>query len=162
MFQIEFVYEYILLVIDIINKMYLTLSQQKFVPNQTTCRGALNQVAFYGDPLYIATDLSHFVYQNVRHPIVLKGVYDDMGIHNSNAISGRKGRIDSHFRQYIYDVMNILEPIYFIIVQTKDNNTYLHNKYEFAYVTYMGMRFEPVNHIPNDYRPLNTWICTPP
>lgn len=126
--------------------MYQKLTQQKFVPPQLlncSFNNSLDCVVEYGEPLYLSIDLTHFFHQDHRYEINLHHVTTEIGIHNSNAVRGMKGRINSHIRTFIYDIINDPNKIYFNIVQTKDNNIYLHNKYEFSYVTFMGMRFEP-------------------
>mgnify|MGYP003441452880 CR=1 FL=1 len=137
---------------------YLVLSQQRFNPN---CIGGelrgcntfvgvregphtgLNQNLFYGKPLYLPLDMTHFIYDGTKYNINLKSIQQYMAKHRTNAEAGVRNITDAHFRKYIYDV-DIPEELYFEVIQVKDNNTYLHNKFEFEYVTFQGMRFEMI------------------
>lgn len=133
---------------------YLVLAQQKFNPN---CIGTttgkcmpfgftntdLKQNLFYGDPLYLATDMTHIIYKGTRFNISLKSIHHFMGKHRTNAEAGVRNIVDAHFREYMYDV-DVPQELYLTVVQVKDNNTYLHNKFEFDHVTFEGMRFEMI------------------
>jgi hypothetical protein len=126
----------------------------------------LNQNLFYNEPLYLSIDLTHFLFKGIRYNIRLKSIQKLMAKHHTNAEAGTKNIVDAHFKKYIYDV-DVLESFrpkvgtdlgyprmerpapprvpeeqYFVIVQVKDNNTYLHNRFEFNHVVFEGMRFE--------------------
>src|ERR1700733_5602100 len=103
---------------------YLVLSQQRFNPNG--CHG--NEIIYYGKLLYLSEDLKYFIYNGKHYDIKYTGMEQKNGIHKSNAISGKRGS----------------ENVEFLIVQTNDINTYLHNKFEFTFVQYFGMRFEMI------------------
>lgn len=131
---------------------YLVLAQQKFNPNCTgTATGRcmpfgftnndLKQNKFYGQPLYLATDMTHILYKGTKYNITLKSIRHSMAKHRTNAEAGTKNIVDAHFREYIYDI-DIPQESYLTVVQVKDNNTYLHNKFEFDHVKFEGMRFE--------------------
>lgn len=132
--------------------MYLVLSQQKFSPNcvsgqNTTCNNwgphkEYNQNLFYGLPLYLSLDMTHFIYDNVKYIIKLKNIEQIMAKHHTNAESGIKNIIDAHFKRFIYDINNISDERYFVVTQINDNNIYLHDKYEFNHVSFNDMRFE--------------------
>lgn len=120
---------------------YLVLMQQKFSPGAGSCHPP--RVVFYGDMLYLSIDLTHFIYRGVVYPIKINKAEVGRGLLESNARSGIKGPVNADFKVYIYDI-GVPEKIYLKIVQTKDVNTYLHNRYELAYVEFAGMRFEMV------------------
>jgi len=133
---------------------YLVLAQQKFNPN---CIGTssgnctrfgsenpdLNQNLFYGQTLYLAIDMSHIIYKGTKITISLKSIQHFMGKHRTRAEAGVRNIVDAHFRKYIYDIDGPQES-YLTVVQVKDNNIYLHNKFEFDHVTFEGMRFEMI------------------
>jgi len=121
--------------------MYLVLSQQKFSPGTGSCHSA--RVVYYGDLLYLAEDLTHFIYRGYKCNIRYLYYEETMGQLQSSARSARRGLVNSYIKKYIYDI-DTPSKLYFVIIQTKDVNTYLHNKYEFNYVTFGGMRFEMV------------------
>lgn len=120
---------------------YLALMQQKYSPGAGGCHSP--RIVFYGDILYLSIDLSHFVYKGEYYEIKFKKMTESRGVLQSNARGGLKGPVNVDFRKFIYDI-DIPEQMYLTIVQTKDVNTYLHNKYEFTYVTFAGMRFEMI------------------
>lgn len=130
---------------------YLVLSQQRYNPNCVDgplhkCNtfdphAGLNQNLFYNEPLYLSVDLTHFLFKGVRYNIRLKSIQKLMAKHHTNAEAGTKNIIDAHFKKYVYDI-DVPEELYFVIVQVKDNNAYLHNKFEFNHVVFEGMRFE--------------------
>lgn len=121
--------------------MYLLLSQQKFSPGTGSCHAA--QIVYYGDILYLSEDLSHFIYQGKRYNIKFRRMSQEFDSIDTNAISARRGKINADIKKYYYDT-NSSQPLPLIIIQTKDVNTYLHNVYEFTYVTFAGMRFEMI------------------
>jgi hypothetical protein len=121
--------------------MYLVLMQQKFSPG--TGSGHSPRNVYYGDPLFLSEDLSYFVYLGKTYNIKLNRIEEEVGVFQSNAISARKGRYNMRVKKYIYDI-DIPEKLYFVIYQTKDENVYLHNIYEFSHVTFAGMRFEMI------------------
>ena len=120
---------------------YLVLMQQKFSPGTGSCHSA--RTVYYGDPLYLSIDLTHFVYRETTYYVKFNRIDEERGVHQSTARSGRKWPANVDFRKYIYDI-GIPEKLYLTIVQIKDVNIYLHNRYEFTYITFAGMRFEIV------------------
>ena len=121
--------------------MYLVLSQQRFVPGTSCCQSA--RIVYYGDFLYLSEDLTHFIYKSTKYNIKLLHMDKGSDVQQSNARSARRGRINVYYKKYVYDI-NVPEKKYFVIVQTKDVNPYLHNTYEIDHVTYNGMRFEMI------------------
>uniref|UniRef100_A0A6C0LVP8 Uncharacterized protein n=1 Tax=viral metagenome TaxID=1070528 RepID=A0A6C0LVP8_9ZZZZ len=119
---------------------YLVLSQQRFNPNG--CHG--NEIIYYGKLLYLSEDLKYFIYNGKHYDIKYTGMEQKNGIHQSNAISGKRGFVNVKFRIFKYSISNTFENVEFLIVQTNDINTYLHNKFEFTFVQYFGMRFEMI------------------
>ena len=119
-------------------KSYLILIQQKFNTRSEVCGASMIQ--YYGDPLYLAEDMSHFIYRRTRYPLKYKGVNESTGIRPDIAREGRLGKINVYFKKYYYQT----KKGWFVAVQTKNINPYLHNKFEFNYVIFDDMRFELV------------------
>jgi hypothetical protein len=125
--------------------MYLILFQQKLNPGE--CYST--QIIYYGDPLYLSEDLTHFIYKNKIYQIKYLYTEKNIGVSKNSAYSGRRGLTNANVKKHIYDIDVSAtdgefksEQIYFIIVQTSDVNIYLHNKFEFSHIIFSGMRFE--------------------
>ena len=118
--------------------MYLILIQQKF--NTRSDVGGPSTIQYYGDSLYLATDMSHFIYRNVRYQLKYLGKRESSGIRPEIGREGRRGSINVYFKKYFYQTSSK----YFIAIQTKDVNPYIHNEFEFNYVIFDDMRFELV------------------
>lgn len=120
---------------------YLLLMQQKFSPGAGSCHPP--RKVYYGDILYLSIDMTHFVYKGKIYEIWFKGMEESRGIYQGMALHARKGPYNVDFRKFIYDI-NIPQKLYLTMVQINDVNRYLHNKYEFTYADFAGMRFEMI------------------
>lgn len=119
--------------------IYTVLSQQKFIPNMCT----VNNVQIYGKKLYLAEDMTHFVYDMNIFKIKFNRIEREKGVYQSNAISGMRGRYNMRVEKYIFDIVDTNSQL--TIYRAKDENSYLHNKYEFKFVEFNDMRFEPMS-----------------
>jgi hypothetical protein len=119
--------------------LYLVLSSQKLVPGAGS--GISSKIYYYGDFLYLSEDLSHFYLKDEKYNIWLKNIETQTGLHQNSARSGRKGITNADMRMFHY-YTDSPEKLDLTIVQTKSVNPYLHDKYEFDYVIFAGMRFE--------------------
>jgi hypothetical protein len=142
--------------------MYLVLAQQKFMHDanrnmaisgkccakhpsgkcQVQCVKPVNDnVVYYGRPLYLSMDMTHFEYMTVYYDLKLDRVEKYTGVVNSSAISGRMGPINAKYKRFVYNTDGGLE---FTVYQVKHINKYLRDKYDFKFVTFAGMRLEPI------------------
>ena len=67
------------------------------------------------------------------------------------AVNGMRGPVNVVFKKHFYLAMNGGKQLEFIIIEAKDVNTYLHNKFELDHVLFDNKRFEIVyqNKIKN-------------
>lgn len=136
---------------------YLLLQQQNFLPSNCSY-GA--EIEYIGLPLYLSIDFSNFIYDSVVYKLSLDRILNSTGIHEVNAISGYKNRINAFFRTFYFDTisddtnnLNIVDkiPDRLTIVQTKPVNPYKQQNFDFTYVTFRDMRFEPVLFDSNNH-----------
>jgi len=119
--------------------MYLILMQQKFNTNSEV--GGPRNILIYGKPIYLSEDMTYFVYDGVQYGIKFKYMKESVGTQNSIARFGMRGPVNVYLKKYYYQTNN---DKWFIIVQTKDVNIYLHNKFELNHVIFDNMQFEMV------------------
>lgn len=122
--------------------MYLILMQEKF--NTGSELGHSANIIFYGKILYLYEDMTHFIYDGIIYTI--RYLYTSTGMKTTMSIarSGRKGPVNVNFREHHYIASDGRHKYEFIIMQTNDVNIYLHDKYEFKYVSFRGMHFDMV------------------
>jgi hypothetical protein len=114
--------------------------QQRF---NTGCEvGHSTNIIFYGEVLHLDENMNHFVYDGVIYKIRYSDTLTGMKTIISIARSGRKGPVNVNYREHHYIASNGKQNFEFIIMQTNDVNTYLHDKYELKYVSFRGMRFD--------------------
>lgn len=116
--------------------------QQRFDTQSQLGRSA--DIVFYGNELYLHESMGQFVYDGIRYS--LKYLYTVIGTQTMQCVAreARKGATNVNYRKHHYSASNQFATYDFVVVQTNDVNTYLHDKYEFKYAMFRNMKFEMV------------------
>jgi hypothetical protein len=124
--------------------MYLVLSQQVFIPGATT--GWKSRVKYNGSKIYLSEDLKYFDYDGNRYDLTYVSTSKGRGLNMSPTRSALRGPVQVYYQKYFYETTNPYNgsPVSFIIVQTKDQNPYLYDKFQFDHVLFNGKRCEMI------------------